>query len=64
MSDRTYGWTVEMQIKIAARNIPFAEIPVSYRARIGHSKITGTVKGTILAGYKILWTIARYALWK
>lgn len=64
MCDRNFGWTVEMQIKAAQQRLGCVEIPVSYRIRIGHSKITGTVKGTILAGYKILWTIARYAIQK
>jgi glycosyltransferase involved in cell wall biosynthesis len=62
MRDRNFGWTVEMQIKAAQHHLRCTEIPVSYRARIGHSKITGTIKGTILAGYKILWTIARYSI--
>jgi glycosyltransferase involved in cell wall biosynthesis len=64
MRDRNFGWTVEMQIKAAQQGLRCTEVPVSYRTRIGHSKITGTVKGTILAGYKILWTIVRYATWK
>jgi len=57
MQDKTYGWTVEMQVKAAKMNFRCTEIPVSYRRRIGFSKISGTVKGTILAGHKILWTI-------
>ncbi len=61
MQDRTYGWTVEMQIKAARMGLRCAEVPVSYRQRIGVSKITGTVSGTIGASWKILWTIARYA---
>lgn len=60
MKDRTYGWTVEMQIKAAKLKIPFAEIQVPYRKRVGISKISGTVSGTIKAGYKILWTIFKY----
>lgn len=64
MNDRNYGWTVEMQIKAAQHKLRCTEIPVSYRKRIGESKITGTVKGTIKASYKILWTIFRYAVWK
>lgn len=64
MRDRNFGWTVEMQIKAAKQRLRCMEIPVSYRARVGHSKITGTLKGTILAGYKILLTIFRYALQK
>ncbi|MBL7857971.1 MAG: glycosyltransferase family 2 protein [Cyclobacteriaceae bacterium] len=60
MQDKTYGWTVEMQVKAAKMKLHFAEIPVRYRKRIGFSKISGTVKGTILAGYKILYTIFKY----
>lgn len=62
MQDRTYGWTVEMQIKAALLNMRVREVPVSYRPRIGTSKISGTVRGTILAGAKILGLIGRYAL--
>lgn len=57
MQDKTYGWTVEMQVKAVKKKLQCAEVPVSYRKRIGTSKVSGTVKGTILAGYKILWTI-------
>ena len=60
MRDTTYGWTVEMQVKAAKQNLTYAEVPVRYRKRIGKSKVTGTVKGTIGAGYKILLTIAKY----
>ena len=60
MVDTTYGWTVEMQVKAAKQNFAFKEIPVSYRKRIGKSKIAGTVRGTIGAGYKILTTIGKY----
>lgn len=60
MEDRTFGWTVEMQVKAIRRGLAVAEVPVSYRRRIGVSKITGTVSGTLKAGAKILWTIARY----
>lgn len=59
MKDKTYGWTVEMQLKILQRKLPYAEIPVRYKARIGISKVSGTVKGTILAGIKILYWIAK-----
>jgi glycosyltransferase involved in cell wall biosynthesis len=62
MSDRTYGWTVEMQIKAAVHGLRSTEIPVRYRRRIGVSKISGTIKGTIKAGWKILSIIGRYAL--
>ncbi len=62
MTDRDYGWTIEMQIKAARLGLRTLEVPVSYRARIGRSKISGTVRGTILAGSKILLTIARHGL--
>lgn len=62
MTDRTYGWTIEMQIRAAEAGLRFAEVPVSYRRRVGVSKITGTVSGTLRASYKILWTMLRYAL--
>ncbi len=57
MQDTTYGWTVEMQIKAAKLNLRCTEVPVSYRKRIGVSKVSGTLKGVILAGYKIIWMI-------
>ena len=60
MEDRDFGWTVEMQIKALRKNLVVVEVPVSYRRRVGVSKITGTVGGTLKAGGKILWTIARY----
>ncbi|TAE48057.1 MAG: glycosyltransferase family 2 protein [Bacteroidetes bacterium] len=59
MQDKTYGWTVEMQVKAAKMGLRCTEVPVRYRKRIGVSKVTGTVRGTILAGYKILTTIFR-----
>ena len=62
MQDTTYGWTVEMQVKAAKRKYEFCEVPVNYRERIGVSKVTGTIKGTILAGYKIIFTIFKYVL--
>ncbi len=61
MQDQTYGWTVEMQIKAVRLGLRITEVPVRYRQRIGQSKVSGTIKGTILAGYKILWTVFRYA---
>ena len=61
MADRTYGWTVEMQIKAIEAGLKVREVPVRYRRRIGVSKVSGTVKGTIMAGTKILWIIARHA---
>ena len=57
MCDPDFGWTVEMQVKAAKAGFKTAEVPVRYRNRIGVSKISGTVKGTFLAGHKILWTI-------
>lgn len=60
MQDKTFGWTVEMQVKAAKNGLRCCEVPVNYRRRIGVSKITGTFSGTIKAGYKILWTIFRY----
>lgn len=59
MVDCGYGWTVEMQAKAAMAGLRVEEVPVRYRPRVGRSKITGTVRGTIGAGTKILWTIAR-----
>ena len=61
MQDRTFGWTIEMQIKAALLDLRTVEIPVSYRHRVGVSKITGTVAGTIRASVKIMWTILRFA---
>ncbi len=60
MIDKNFGWTVEMQVKAAKRKLRCIEIPVTYRRRIGVSKVSGTVKGTVLAGYKIILTIFRY----
>lgn len=62
MVDRNFGWTVEMQIKALQHGLRVTEVPVRYRRRVGRSKITGTVSGTIRAGAKILWTIFRYGL--
>ncbi len=62
MTDRTWGWTVEMQIKAARDHVSVAEIPVRYRRRIGTSKISGTLMGTLRAGTKILATIGSHAL--
>ncbi len=60
MKDTTYGWTVEMQLKAAKQKLVCTEVPVKYRKRVGVSKISGTVKGTVMAGYKILYTIFKY----
>ena len=61
MSDPDFGWTAEMQVKALRARLKICEVPVSYRKRVGVSKITGTARGTILAGYKILWTVLRYS---
>ena len=60
MRDRNFGWTVEMQIKAVQKGLRIREIPVRYRMRIGVSKITGTVSGTLKAGTKIIYTIFKY----
>ncbi len=62
MRDRNFGWTVEMQIKAVREKLRILEIPVHYRERVGVSKITGTVSGTLKAGTKILYTIFRYLI--
>ena len=62
MTDRAYGWTVEMQIRALRQGLAVSEVPVSYRPRIGQSKISGTLKGSVLAGFTILRIIARSAL--
>ena len=61
MVDRNYGWTIEMQVKAARLCLRCVEVPVRYRKRIGVSKISGTLSGTVKAGTKILWTIFKYA---
>jgi len=60
MADRNYGWTVEMQVKAAKMGLTSVEVPVNYRVRIGESKVSGTLKGVIGAGYKILFTVLRH----
>ena len=60
MTDRNFGWTVEMQIKAARQKLRILEIPVPYRRRIGQSKISGTIWGSVRAGWKILYLIAKY----
>jgi len=62
MSDPNFGWTVEMQIKAARHGLRTLEVAVDYRPRIGYSKITGTLSGTVRAGYKILLTLFRHGL--
>ncbi len=64
MEDKTYGWTVEMQLKVLKKNYSYVEIPVNYRNRIGISKVSGTVKGAIFAGVKILLWIFKYSFKK
>ena len=61
MTDTTYGWTVEMQLKVLKKKMSYLEIPVKYRNRIGTSKVSGTVKGSIFAGVKILSWIFKYS---
>ena len=61
MEDKTYGWTVEMQLKALKQKLTYIEIPVKYRNRIGVSKVSGTVKGSVLAGVKILGWIFKYS---
>ena len=60
MQDEDYGWTIEMQIKAAKHKFKIIEVPVNYKQRIGTSKISGTAKGTVMAGYKIIGTIFKY----
>lgn len=60
MEDKTYGWTVEMQLKILKKKFSYVEIPVKYRNRVGVSKVSGTLKGAVMAGVKILGWIFRY----
>lgn len=60
MSDKTYGWTIEMQIKALKHKMEYCEVPVNYKKRIGVSKVSGTVKGTILAGIKIIFAVFKY----
>jgi glycosyltransferase involved in cell wall biosynthesis len=64
MQDKTYGWTVEMQLKVLKQKMTYLEIPVRYKNRIGVSKISGTVKGTIMAGIKIIGWIVKYTFKK
>ncbi len=61
MEDKTYGWTVEMQLKALKQRLTYVEVPMKYRNRIGVSKVSGTVKGSILAGVKILGWIFKYS---
>jgi glycosyltransferase involved in cell wall biosynthesis len=61
MEDKTYGWTIEMQLKALKQKLSYKEIPVNYRNRIGVSKVSGTIKGAIFAGIKILSWIFKYS---
>ena len=61
MQDKTYGWTVEMQLKALNHKLKYTEIPVKYRNRIGKSKVSGTLKGAVMAGVKILSWVFKYA---
>jgi glycosyltransferase involved in cell wall biosynthesis len=60
MHDKTYGWTIEMQIKVVQNKLAFTEVPVSYKKRIGVSKVSGTLKGTVMAGIKIIFAVFKY----
>ncbi len=62
MEDKTYGWTVEMQLKALRKKLTYTEVPVRYKKRIGISKVSGTVKGSIFAGIKILGWIFKYSI--
>jgi glycosyltransferase involved in cell wall biosynthesis len=62
MRDKNFGWTVEMQIKAVQKGLRIREVPVRYRMRIGVSKITGTLSGTLGAGTKIIYTIFKYLI--
>ncbi len=64
MSDRDFGWTIEMQVKAVQQNMRIAERPANYRRRVGISKISGTVRGVLLAGHKILYVIGREAFFR
>ena len=62
MQDKTYGWTIEMQLKSIKQKLTYIEVPVNYKKRIGVSKVSGTIKGTIFAGIKILGWIFKYSI--
>ena len=64
MSDKTYGWTIEMQIKAAKHHFSYTEVSVNYKNRIGKSKVSGTIKGTVMAGIKIIGAVFKYKLEK
>jgi len=60
MQDKTYGWTIEMQIKAAKKKMSYEEVPVNYKVRIGESKVSGTISGAVMAGIKILGAVVKY----
>lgn len=62
MQDKTYGWTIEMQLKALRQKLKYVEVPVHYKKRIGVSKVSGTLRGTFMAGYKILDLIFKYSI--
>jgi hypothetical protein len=64
LQEMRFGWTVEMQIKAVKAGLRCTEVPVSYRKRVGVSKVTGTIGGTVKASARILWILARYAFGK
>ncbi|MFK8038298.1 MAG: glycosyltransferase family 2 protein [Crocinitomicaceae bacterium] len=64
MSDKTYGWTIEMQLKAANQKLTYTEVPVNYKKRIGVSKVSGTVKGAVMAGFKIIGAVFKYKIVK
>jgi glycosyltransferase involved in cell wall biosynthesis len=64
MEDKTYGWTVEMQLKALKQKFKYIEVPVKYKQRIGVSKVSGTIKGSIFAGFIILGWIFKYSIKK
>lgn len=64
MEDKTYGWTVEMQLKVLKKKMKYTEVPVTYRNRIGISKVSGTLQGAVMAGVKILGWIFKYSFKK
>ncbi|MBS3738456.1 MAG: glycosyltransferase family 2 protein [Psychroflexus sp.] len=64
MQDKTYGWTVEMQLKALNHKLKYKEVPVKYRNRIGQSKVSGTLQGAVMAGVKILTWVFKYAFVK
>ena len=64
MREMSYGWSVEMMVKAARAGYRYREVPVTYRRRIGVSKVGGTIRGSLGAGYHIISTVFRYSRWK